>query len=406
MAYCCEPGISSQEIEDAARALSLRETEIPVFGATIGEGEKASRIVFASRTMLALFGVADLAALSARLLGGDEAGAKRLVALSSTLPQDGAPRLERASFSLGPEAETLTFLCRKIGGAKRALFVAAALGVKPALLRTESHDEFAAVAAALPEASPEPILRLEEVREILAARLGKRTNIRFLWRTDAEDRFTEITPPLAEVVGAAAADLLGRDFGDVAKYLEREPDGRLGRAFAKHETFSGIEVLWPIAGAAAAVPVGLGGLPAFDRARRFDGYRGFGVIHLERLAAAEPRRFMESVATPSMPPADIPLQPPVAYNVVLLRRPVKPAHSEPREESSLFEAEESGLLSFDEQTAFKAIADVLAEEAATSAEGRDGSGREDAPIVVEEEPQAAARRAGCRGRHASRARAK
>ena len=166
-------------------------------------------------------------------------------------------------------------------------------------------------------------MQLEDVRKILAARLGAQTNIRFLWRTDAEDRITEITPPLAEVVGAAAADLLGHDFGDVAKYLEREPDGQIGRAFAKRETFSGIEVLWPVAGAAAAVPVGLGGLPAFDRERRFDGYRGFGVIHLERLAAAEPRGFMQRTSEQS--PASLLSPEAAADNVVQLRPPAKPA---------------------------------------------------------------------------------
>ena len=304
-AYSCEPGVTPQDIEGTLRALSLGEAEVPVLAAIPGE----RKFAFANDKMLALFHVPDLAGLSARLLNGEDPGAKRLTALSTM--QDGAPRLERLSFSLGGAEETLTFLCRRTGGTERPLFVAAVLGFKPSLLQAQSSGT-----AEDARASSDMILQFDEARKILAGRLGARTNIRFLWRTDAEGKITEITPPLAEVVGSAAADLLGRDFGDVAKYLEREPDGRLGRAFAKRETFSGIEVLWPVTGAAAAVPVGLGGLPAFDRERRFDGYRGFGVIHIERLVAAEPREFLEAA------PEEARLsQPTGGSNVVQLRFP-------------------------------------------------------------------------------------
>jgi PAS domain S-box-containing protein len=354
-AYSCEPGITSQDIEGTLRALSLGEAEVPVLAAIPGE----QKFAFASDKMLALFRVADLAALSARLLAGEDPGAKRLAALSTM--QDGAPRLERLSFSLGGAEETLTFLCRRTGGTERPLFVAAVLGLKPSLLQAESNG----TAEEARRASSEPILQLEEVRKILAARLGARTNIRFLWRTDADDKITEITPPLAEVVGAAAANLLGRDFGDVAKYLEREPDGQLGRAFAKRETFSGIEVLWPVAGAAAAVPVGLGGLPAFDRERRFDGYRGFGVIHLERPAAAEPREFMEAGTE-----QDRPSEPAAANNVVQLRFPEPARTPDATEQLSPPDTArvDDDLLSHDERAAFQEIANALKEETVTPTE--------------------------------------
>ena len=341
-AYSCEPGITSKDVEDALKALSLGEAEVPALALVPNE----RKIVFASELMLALFGVGDLTALSQRLVFGEDPGAKRLLALAEA--PGGASRLERLSFFLNGTEEVLTFLCRRAAGEKR-LFVAAALGVKPRLLQGLK-------AAAEPpedvEAAPEaPVLPLDEIREILAARLrGGRGNIRFLWRTDAHDRITEITPPLADVVGAAAANLLGRDFADVAKHLEREPDGQLGRAFAGRETFSGIEVLWPIAGAAAAVPVSLGGLAAFDDERRFDGYRGFGVIHIDRLAAAEPRSLMAEAAEDavSRPPS----------NVVQLRFPANKS-AEPEETGS-----ENAALSSEEESAFQRIADALKEGAA------------------------------------------
>ncbi len=326
-AYSCEPDISPEDVEAALQALSLGEAEVPVLGALPEE----RKIAFASQTMLALFGASDLAGLSTRLFAGDDAGANRLLALAEA--EDGAPRLERLSFSFDGAQETLTFLCRRIVTPERTLFLAAALGVKAV-------------------ASPQKAMPLEEVRKVIAARLGTRANIRFLWRTDANGKITEITQPLAEVVGTG---FLGRDFADVAEYLERQSDGRLGRAFRERETFSGVEVLWPIADAAAAVPVGLGGLPAFDREHRFEGYRGFGVIRLDRLAAAEPRSFPAlEQPVPSEPEL------PFAANVIQLHPPARPAPSDTAE------ADEAHL-SHDERSAFREIAEVLKEETTAKA---------------------------------------
>ncbi|HEY0146166.1 MAG TPA: ATP-binding protein, partial [Methylovirgula sp.] len=400
IAYVSEPGISPQAIETALRALSLRDEAIPFFVAAPAGG--AHRIIAASQTMLTLFEVTDLAALTARLFGGADAGAKRIGVQAQTLALDGAPRLERLNFALTPETETITFLCRRIADAGHgSLYVAASLGVGALLARRQAPVEPPAPEAEIagPVALP-PMLDLDDVRKLLAARIGTRTNVRFLWRTDGTDKVTEITPPLADVVGTEAADILGKDFADVAKYLDQEPLGPLARAFARRETFSGVEVLWPITGAAAAVPVGLGGLPAFDRERRFDGYRGFGVIYIDRLTASTPRAFMEDApstpeATPDVVP-DLPVEAtpePVlepaatlpAHNVVTLY-PVpalkadepqsiadelppiaaEPPASTPEISEPLAEAreepEEEGLLSQDEASAFRAIGDVLAED--------------------------------------------
>jgi PAS domain S-box-containing protein len=330
-AYSYAPGITPEDIDEALQALSLGESEVPVFGALPEE----RKIAFASQTMLTLFQVDDLAGLSAALFAGGDSGASRLLALSTA--QDSAPRLERLSFSVGGAQETITFLCRRVATPEKVLFLAAALGIKPSFAPSEALQ------------TPHEPVEIEALRETLAARLGARAHVRFLWRTDADDKITEITPPLAEVVGSA--DLLGRDFGDVAGYLEGQSDGQLGSAFARRETFSGIEVLWPLAGAAAAVRVSLGGLPGFDRDRRFDGYRGFGVIHLERLAAFEPRLFLPA------PLAELAL---VANNVVHLRLPAKP--SEPAAAPETARTDE-GFLSRDERTAFHEIAEVLKEGA-------------------------------------------
>ena len=405
MAYISEPGIDPQAIETALRALSLRDEAIPFFVAAPGaasSGDAGHRIIAASQTLLTLFQADDLTVLTARLFASADEGAKRIAEQAQSLALDGAPRLERLNFTLAPGSETITFLSRRIADTWHgSLFVAATLGVGTLLARLQAAPPSPEVPA---QEVPQRVLTMDDVRKLLAMRIGTRTNVRFLWRTDAADKVTELTPPLAEVVGKEAANILGRDFGDVAKYLDRAPEGPLARAFARHETFSGVEVFWPIAGAAAAVPVGLGGLPAFDRERNFDGYRGFGVIHVDRLTDSTLRAFMEDMAAaapepvPEAPAADAPppaetphvssaetaapeathveaapaaeseASPP-ADNVVPLHPvvpvvlPFEPKAAAPEIESEPSESEdEEGLLSHDEATAFRAIGDVLAEE--------------------------------------------
>jgi PAS domain S-box-containing protein len=373
-AYFSESGLSQDDVEAALHALSLSKSEtVPLLAAREADSEGPGRVVLANEAMLALFRATDLDQISERLFQSTDPGAKRLAELSRTLPSEAGPRLERLRFFFGPVVETVTFLCRKaaIGGGEPVL-IAAALGartprlpdvvpasdepapqtavepaVEPALqtdaLQTDSEQPVAASAAA-------GAISLEEIKSQLCARLGDSKTVRFLWRTDADDTITEITPPLAEVVGNAATDLLGRDFGDVAKYLEKEPDGPLARAFRQRETFSGIDVLWPISGAAAAVPVSLGALPAFKADRSFDGYRGFGVIRVDRLIAAEPRAFLDGEShTQEAEPQS------VANNVVLLR---------PLVDKQSVQGHNSEPLSDEEETAFREIAAALAEEAA------------------------------------------
>ena len=60
------------------------------------------------------------------------------------------------------------------------------------------------------------------------------------------------------------------------------------QAVATRATWSGITLSWPVDGG-GRLPVELSGLPFFDAARNFVGYRGFGVCRdvdaLARLAA-------------------------------------------------------------------------------------------------------------------------
>lgn len=101
--------------------------------------------------------------------------------------------------------------------------------------------------------------------------------VRFVWRTDAQGRFSAISDEFANAVGAAAADVIGRKFGDVATVLGFDPDREITGLLERRDTWSGRSVLWPVAGTDLSIPVDLAALPAYGRNRDFEGFRGFGV---------------------------------------------------------------------------------------------------------------------------------
>ncbi len=110
--------------------------------------------------------------------------------------------------------------------------------------------------------------------------------LRFVWRIDADQRFSIDTPDFVELIGPSAAAALGKPWPKVARELDFDPDGQVARALVTRATWSGLPVHWPIDGSDARLAVELSGLPVFDRERQFVGYRGFGVCRdLVRLNA-------------------------------------------------------------------------------------------------------------------------
>ena len=211
------------------------------------------------------------------------------------------------------------------------------------------------------------------MRERLAARHGARSP-RFLWRTDAEGRFVDVTHVLADVVGDASADILGRAAPEVARALSF--GGALERALASGKSWSGVEIDWPLDDGAGTVPVTLGALPASDADRRFSGYQGYGVLRLDRARAAppaadKPAEEAMSPMSPSSPapvepagastppqelPAPAPAPPETAERPVANVVPLRPAATAPKAE----EGEDDALTST-ERSAFEEIARALRE---------------------------------------------
>ena len=104
--------------------------------------------------------------------------------------------------------------------------------------------------------------------------------VRFIWRTDAEGKFSQISPEFAGAVGKAAADIIGRQFKDVAREFGLDEDGEIAGLLDRRDTWSGRSVLWPIAGTELKAPVDLAALPVYSRDRKFEGFRGFGVARM------------------------------------------------------------------------------------------------------------------------------
>lgn len=344
---CADPAFAALEASGA-----------PIIAAT-GEPLQA---VYLNESARAVFGD-DLDGLSRLLFRSDEPGARRLCELVASIRNGAAPRLERLRFSFGPIAQTVTILCRNVSGcADRQFFVIAALGVRP------THRPKRAFSTLdLPVDAPAGESRAALAAEHAAsAVMGKPPRPeRFLWRTDAAGRIVDVTPALAGVVGRGHGELAGRDFLEAARSLRLDPEGRLAEALALRRSWNGVELNWPLEGKGARVPVTLGALPVFDDTRRFGGFQGYGVLHVDRLtpeAPAEapppeqkqppaPAEDRAAAAEPlSEPPTDL-----SSANVVPLRPQISPQRADDAEPRT-----ESDALTANERTAFDEIARALA----------------------------------------------
>jgi PAS domain S-box-containing protein len=163
------------------------------------------------------------------------------------------------------------------------------------------HEPSPYVEAVADEPAPEPLTLPAWLEEEAAPRL---LPLRFLWQIDAAGRFSLLSDEFIHLIGPHAAAGFGRaDFGrtwnEIAATFALDPDGRVARAIATHDTWAGIALSWPVDGG-DRLPVELSGLPLFDRAQDFVGYRGFGVCRdLDALARLEALRRHEFLNPPA-----------------------------------------------------------------------------------------------------------
>src|SRR5262245_1994267 len=136
-----------------------------------------------------------------------------------------------------------------------------------------------------------PQVTSEESIATAAAPRERRYPLRFVWKMDEDGRFTLDNDEFIALVGARAAAAIGRPWPEMAAELGLDPEGQVARAVATRDTWSGLNVSWPLEAGAERLVVELSGLPMFDRDRMFRGYRGFGVCRdVARLTTLMERR--------------------------------------------------------------------------------------------------------------------
>ena len=134
----------------------------------------------------------------------------------------------------------------------------------------------------------------------------RRLPLRFTWQMDREGRFTLGSNEFTGLIGPRTTAVFGRPWREIAETLGFDPTGRMMQAFATGATWSGVTLNWPVDGG-GTLPVELSGLPVFDAARNFIGYRGIGVCRdvdaIARLAALRLAELSGEMVTPQEPSA-------------------------------------------------------------------------------------------------------
>lgn len=160
-------------------------------------------------------------------------------------------------------------------------------GEQAADLSSRESDAFDQYTPAAPQAaSPEPAVAATIVNTVPSSSAApfafdrSRRATRFVWKIDAEGRFSDVSPEFAQAVGPHAADINGVAFSDLAALFNLDPEGKIGELLKKRDTWSGKTILWPVEGTTLVVPVDLAALPTYTRNRDFDGFRGFGIVRV------------------------------------------------------------------------------------------------------------------------------
>jgi PAS domain S-box-containing protein len=162
-------------------------------------------------------------------------------------------------------------------------------------VQNPSQDIFSPKGEALSLAMVEP----PPAAEPSAPRAGP---LRFLWQMDAAGRFVLGSDEFIRLMGAHTAAGFGRPWTEIAQEFALDPEGRVARALATRDTWAGITVNWPVDGG-ERLPVELAGLPVYDRARNFAGFKGFGVCRdIDGLNRLDAMRRFELFSEPQSPP--------------------------------------------------------------------------------------------------------
>lgn len=250
------------------------------------------------------------AAALARLGGADTLSVLGIEALGSTALEAG----QATGTARAGQTESAANVCR-LGKDESRVLVLTLGPPSEAVVETDARQgsdntQPASVPEAEPSIAPQasavpPLPRPSD--SLVGPAADRRHPLRFVWQMDAEGRFVVGSEEFIELVGARTIAACGRAWNEIAAELKLDPADQVARALATHETWSGVEISWPVDDTSERLPVELSGLPVFDRDRVFRGYRGFGVCRdvdrineLARARRSQPIGFMPVPQAPSV----------------------------------------------------------------------------------------------------------
>ena len=267
------------------------------------------RLIWANAACLALFGVSDEAALLEHLTQASDPGSKRLRDLSGLLSPGAAPRLERLRFFKDAQAQMLTFVCQRLAS-PQPYFIAGALDGMPirpettpphsAQLPSPQIETMAASSSAAPPAAPtHASLSFADLQASFEKLFPSARRLRFVWQLDDKGALIQIGGVLSQIIGVDVTQWLGQDFARLMRDQGLSSCEALHQAIADRRTLSGLDLHWPIQTSQAAIAMTLGGVPSFDAKRQYEGFRGFGVIHLDQLIELTPSQSEQAKDQPA-----------------------------------------------------------------------------------------------------------
>ena len=117
--------------------------------------------------------------------------------------------------------------------------------------------------------------------------------LRFMWQMDADGHFSISRDEFTHLIGVNTTTGFGRPWGEIAETFGLDPEDRVAKAIATRSTWSGITLQWPVDGG-SRLRIEMSGLPIYDHAGNFGGYRGFGVCRdLDEVARLETQCHLE-----------------------------------------------------------------------------------------------------------------
>ena len=247
-------------------------------------GGDPARLVYANAAACALFGADEPTKLFATILTGDSQGAQRLRHLAAS-PPEGPPRFELLRFFAARMPLQIGLVCARLIDSRGETLLAAA--TPP--LRARLLEEAAAPAVPQPE------------QDLPAAAPPHLAPVRFVWSSDADDRFASPSPALVERVGGHAPNV-GETLAQLRARAAAARFDELVSAIAGRATFQSVRLLWPNAEGDRNLVATLSGSPLFDKQRQFAGFRGFGVFTGEFEPIAAPVKPMEAEPAPASAP--------------------------------------------------------------------------------------------------------